>query len=113
MTFEDLERLIAQAPTEDLPRLIGDLEAAKAQAWARLAMPKFLAANAAAGEDHLLSMPEVAIRLGIKEHQAREMGRRGELPLVKVGERFVRVREAALADWIKARERGTLLRDRR
>jgi excisionase family DNA binding protein len=55
-------------------------------------------------------MPETAKRLGITEHQAREMGRRGELPIVTVGERFVRVRAAALEGWILRRERGTLSR---
>ena len=42
--------------------------------------------------------------------RAREMGRRGELPVILVGQRRVRVSGRALADWIAARDGGTLRR---
>ena len=58
-------------------------------------------------------MPEAAERLGIKEHQAREMGRRHELPTIMVGERHVRVSARALEEWIRRRETGRTIRDRR
>ena len=68
---------------------------------------------AATGEDRLLSMPEVAQRLGIKEHRARELGRRHELPTVTVGDRGVRVSTRGLDEWIRRRETGRTIRDRR
>ena len=58
--------------------------------------------------DRLLTMPRAAERLGITEHQAREMGRRGELPVVHVGERHVRVSARALEEWIKRRAQARL-----
>jgi hypothetical protein len=50
-------------------------------------------------------MNAVAKKLNVTEHQAREMGRRHELPTVIVGDRFVRVRAGALEDWIRRREK--------
>lgn len=35
----DLEQLVVQAAEADLPRIIGELEAARARAWARLTTP--------------------------------------------------------------------------
>jgi excisionase family DNA binding protein len=61
-------------------------------------------------DDHLLTMPEVAERLGVTEHQAREMGRRQQLPVITVGDRFVRVRAGALEEWIRLRENGRTIR---
>jgi excisionase family DNA binding protein len=98
---QDLRALVDGAATpEELAEVIGALEGAKASAYARLAsktVPR------PAAEDRLLNMVEVAERLGITEHQAREMGRRGEIPVTTVGERFVRVRASALEDWILQR----------
>ena len=96
----DLRAMVEATPRERLPRLIGDLEAARAAAWARLASP---AARSHLTEDRLLSMPDVAARLGITEHQARELGRRGRLPIVRVGQRHVRVAARALEEWIRNR----------
>ena len=58
-------------------------------------------------EDHLLDMAEVAKALGVVEGQARDMGRRGELPIVMVG-RYVRVRASSLREWMATRENGRL-----
>lgn len=107
MTRDELLTAVVAAAPGDLPAIIGDLECAKATAYARLATP--VLANET-DDDPLLRMPEVARRLSINLHQAREMGRRGELPVTTVGERFVRVRAGALNDWIRRRERATLSR---
>lgn len=104
---DGLGAIVAGSPTEELPRLIGDLEAAKAAAWARLATARGPSA-ASGASDRLLTMPRAAERLGITEHQAREMGRRGELPVVHVGERHVRVSARALEEWIKRRAQARL-----
>lgn len=105
---DGLRAIVAGSPADELPQLIGDLEAAKAAAWARLAAGRAPAPTSGAS-DRLLTMPRVAERLGITEHQAREMGRRGELPVVHVGERHVRVSARALEDWIKRRAQGRLI----
>ncbi len=101
MTHGELARLAAEAAPEELPAFVGALAQAHAIALARLFRPVPMLESA---EDRLLTMPEVASRLGITEHQAREMGRRGELPTIKVGERHVRVRVAALHEWMRVHE---------
>ncbi len=45
--------------------------------------------------DELLDMPMVAKLLGIPESRARELGRRGQLPVVAVG-KYIRVRRSAV-----------------
>jgi len=103
-----LRAIVAGSATDELPQLIGDLEAAKAAAWARLAAGRAAASSSGAVSDRLLTMPRVAERLGITEHQAREMGRRRELPVVHVGERHVRVSARTLEDWIRRRAQNRL-----
>lgn len=106
---EDLGALVDAAADRELPQLIGALEAAKATALARLTSPARRHDVAGDAEEaRLLGMAEVAKRLGVTEHQARELGRRGELPTVTVGARGVRVSLRALEEWIAARERGSL-----
>lgn len=106
---DEVVRLVAQADATELPSLVGAFAEAQALALARLVgrTPE----RTATADDRLLIMPEVAQRLGITEHQAREMGRRGELPTVTVGERFVRVRAGALDEWIRRRENGRSIRE--
>lgn len=112
-TPEELPALAAAATAEELPALIGALEAARAVAWARITAPRPAEpAEPAPPPDRLLTMPEVAELLGITEYQAREMGRRGELPTVRVGERRVRARASAVAEWVKRREIGGTLTPR-
>jgi excisionase family DNA binding protein len=106
----ELDRLIAGSVAEDRPGLVVALAARLAQLGAGLAAPAQGPQDPTEERDRLLTMPAVAERLGITEHQAREMGRRGELPVVTVGERFVRVRAHTLEDWIRRREGATLSR---
>ena len=111
MKADDLARIVADAPPSDLPALVGALAQAQAVALARIVQP---APERGEGTgDRLLTMPEAAERLGISEHQAREMGRRHELPTIIVGERHVRVSARALEEWIRRRETGRTIRDRR
>ena len=100
-----LTDLVEAAAPAELPRLIGGLEAARAAAWAPLAS---IGSPKGEASDQLLSMPEAARRLGITEHQAREMGRRREQPVVHVGERHVRVSVRALEEWIRWQGNGSL-----
>ncbi len=107
----ELSRFVADTPRASLPVLIGALAHAQAVALARLLTPP--AGRPDDDADTLLTMPEVARRLGVTEYQAREMGRRGELPTVTVGERLVRVRGGALSEWIRRRESGRTIETRK
>ncbi len=60
---EDILKAARELPGEDLPGLIGQLEAAKATAWARLMAP----APAQTDHDELLNVSEAARRLGVSE----------------------------------------------
>jgi len=111
MTRADLDRIVTEAPEEELPSLVGDLSRAHALAFARLVTPK---ATSATDDDELLTMADVAKALDIGEWNARELGRQGVIPTVHVGERGVRVRRGALRDYIRRNERGaTMSRSRR
>ncbi len=52
----------------------------------------------------LLSAGEVAEVLGVAQSFVYALVRRGELPAVRVGERYVRFRSEALHDWIANHE---------
>jgi hypothetical protein len=59
----DLAKTVREVPPEELPSLIGELEAAKAAAWARLTRP----APAQPEHDEVLNVGEAARRLGVSE----------------------------------------------
>jgi hypothetical protein len=59
---EELLRVVRELPLEDLPAVIGQLEAAKAMAWARLTAPAVIQ-----DYDGLLNVTEAARRLGVSE----------------------------------------------
>jgi excisionase family DNA binding protein len=107
-TLDEYRREIEAAEVAELPAIIGAHEAAKALAWSRLsgAQPP---APAQPDPNRLLTMRVVAMRLGIGEWNAREMGRRGEIPTVRVGGKGVRVRESALNEYIRKNERGVTM----
>lgn len=106
--LSELDRLIQGSSADDRPGLVVALCARLATLGGVMAAPPSIGPSRTEG-DRLLSMPEVAQRLGITVHQAREMGRRGELPVVRVGERHVRVSARALNEWIRRRENGCTL----
>jgi excisionase family DNA binding protein len=53
----------------------------------------------------MLTVQEVAERLGVSLQRAYEMGRCGLLPIVRMG-RQIRVEEARLMSWIESGGRG-------
>lgn len=59
----------------------------------------------------LFCADEVAAVLGVPRTFVYALARRGELPTVRIGERYVRFRSGALDAWIEAQEttrpRGT------
>ena len=61
--WAEVSALIRSTPVPDLPKVLGQLEAAKAQAWARLHTPTILVEAVSHQADRLLTMPQVADRL--------------------------------------------------
>jgi len=62
---------------------------------------------AAAGDDQLLTVPQVANLLGVPKGYSYDLARRGEIPTVRFG-KYVRVPTSALRQWI-AQHEGTRL----
>lgn len=56
-------------------------------------------------KERLLTMPQVAQVLNVPVYTAREWGRRGIIPTIKLGRR-VFVRASTFARWLKEREHG-------
>jgi excisionase family DNA binding protein len=93
----------AEVPTEALPALLGELERMKATLWVRLwARPSLTPKQATVTDDseHLIAAPEVAQVLGVPVGSVRDLMRRGVLPTVRVGRKYVRVRGADLRAYI-------------
>jgi predicted DNA-binding transcriptional regulator AlpA len=97
--FSDLERTVLEAPIEDLPAVVGDLERLKAIAWTRLNRPAE-AVPAGADGDRLLTADEAAARLGVP----RSYLYRNRLPFrVTVSPGRVRFSSAGIDRFIKKR----------
>ena len=97
---------VASVPVEQIPEAIGDLERLRVRLLVRLVAAHGVPSSSEDGSGHerLLTMKGVAERLGVPEARARELGRRGELPVVRVGPKYVRVRCSVLDAWIRQRE---------
>ena len=92
----ELPRIAREADSADLPALIGALERAKAEAWARLAAP----ASAGSGVGNL-SATEAARRLGLSKDWLYRNA--AELPFaVRIGRRVV-FNAAGLDKWTRGR----------
>jgi excisionase family DNA binding protein len=57
-----------------------------------------------AGASRLLAAEDVAEVVGVPRTFVYELARRGELPAVRVGERYIRFRSQPLQQWIADRE---------
>lgn len=93
MNLTELPAVLAgvtdETPSGDLPRLIGDLEAAKAHAWARLTVP---AANVTTGQppEENVSAKEAARRLGVSPDYLYKQAKADRLPfVVHIGRRVL------------------------
>jgi excisionase family DNA binding protein len=102
VTTPELLNGIASAGGGDVPALLAALAARLATLNAA---PSAQVKDDVETEDGdvLLTLPQAAERLGVPEHFARELGRRGELPVVHLGDRYVRVRVADLRAFVHKR----------
>ena len=89
-----LQRYARELPPEDLPALVGALEAAKASAWARLAVADH-GAHPERTVDTLLDARAMAKRLDVPESWLRDAARGGRVPCIYVG-RYMRFDPAAV-----------------
>ena len=97
-----LQRYARELPSEDLPALIGALEAAKALAWSRLVSP----APPTLQTEPLLTAEELAPVVKLPVHAVRDRARRGIIPSVPVG-RYVRFQASAVIAALKGEPRST------
>jgi len=91
-----LRRYARELPSEELPALLGELEAAKAHAWARLTLPPPVATQT----EPLLTAEELAPVIKLPVHAVRDRARRGIIPSVPVG-RYVRFQASAVIAALK------------
>jgi predicted DNA-binding transcriptional regulator AlpA len=98
MSRSDLRSLVEETPAPELPQLIGELEAARAVAWARLTAPVAdKPADASGQEARNLDVAEAAKRLGISRDWLYRHA--SELPFaLRIGRRLV-FDSAALERW--------------
>jgi excisionase family DNA binding protein len=103
MRAEDLVDLVERARAEDLPRLIGDLEAAKAAAFVRLTAPAAAAARPVLTAGNV-SVEEAAKRLGVSPAYVYKNA--STLPfVVRIGRRVL-CDSAGLDRWARQRPGG-------
>lgn len=101
MSRSDLHGLVESTPTTELPGLIGDLEAARAEAWARLTAPASEPSVVAAAEPRNLDVVEAARRLGMSRDWLYRHA--AELPFaLRIGRRLV-FDSVALERWNRKR----------
>ena len=113
-----IEQGLTNLVPRDVATLLGDLERLRAVLWARLTVASTSAhpvPAAAEPADRLLTIPEVATRLGVPTAYAYELARRRQLPVLRVGLRYLRVPASGLATWIDERldDRGPRRHSRR
>jgi predicted DNA-binding transcriptional regulator AlpA len=102
MSPSDLRSLAEETPAPELPELIGELEAARAVAWARLTAPAGdRAADVSNSEARNLDITEAATRLGISKDWLYRHA--SELPFaLRIGRRLV-FDSVALERWNRRR----------
>ena len=93
----------ADVPFEEIPIVLGRIEAVKATLWARLATPSPVTPSRTPGQ--LLTIPQVAAQLGVGESYLYEQARLGKFPCVRMG-RYVRVDPQALETWLADRRKA-------
>jgi excisionase family DNA binding protein len=95
-----------RVPVEHIPAVLGEVEAYKAALWLRLVMPSSRAgAVDAQPSAPLLTVAQVAERLGVTKARVYELGRCGEVPSVRIG-KLVRFRSADLDRYIESNQHG-------
>lgn len=96
-----LERAADRLPPDGIAPLVGRLETLKVRLWGRaVTQAAPTRPEPAAVDEHLLTAAEVATRLAVPKAFVYELARRGELPTLHVGARYVRIPATALEAWV-------------
>ncbi len=101
--FADLERLVLEVPLEGMPALLGELERIKVLLWIRL---NNRTDDDSVDDGRLLTAKQAAEYLKVPRAYVYELARRGELPSVRLGERYVRFTARALSELAAAPARS-------
>ena len=97
-----LERAADELPPEFVAPLLGRLETLKMRLWGRaVAQVGPAQSEPVAADEQLLTAAEVAARLAVPKAFVYELARRGELPTLHVGARYVRIPATALEQWVR------------
>jgi excisionase family DNA binding protein len=91
LSAEDLSAIAV----DDIPELLGQLEQLRARLYLRLSGPS--------APPKLLTVAQVAHRLGVSSARVYDLIREHEMPQVRMG-RQVRIREQDLTTWIRDRK---------
>jgi excisionase family DNA binding protein len=102
--LELLSHEVETAPLELLEETAADLERARIRVLRRIAATSAPAPKNGNGEE-LLTPEEVAERLKVAKPYVYDLCRRGDLPSVPVGPRYVRIPRRAFEEYVRARER--------
>ena len=104
-----LKRYATELPTDEVPALVGELEAAKARAYARLATADrdTQEHRSPADAGRLLDAKAMAERLQVPESWLRESARRGRVPCVYVG-RYMRFDPECVRRALDAKGEGVI-----
>ena len=95
----DVKGLLAlDVPVHEIPALLVKLAATQASLQTRLLMHGVHGRNDREHET-LLEAKDVAAWLGVKEDYVRDLGRKGEIPTVKIG-KYVRFERNSIREWI-------------
>ena len=95
-------------PVHEIPAILVKLAAAQASLQTKLLMHGVQGRNDGEHET-LLEAKDVAEWLGVKEDYVRDLGRRGEIPTVKIG-KYVRFDRASIRAWIAQQRESDGLR---
>jgi excisionase family DNA binding protein len=97
--MKTLAELPALALNDDIPILIGALEQCKTALFGRFVSRPVDRECSSRAPQGLLTIPEVACRLGLPKGRVYELARQGRLPTVRIG-KYVRVDAGGLQEWI-------------
>jgi excisionase family DNA binding protein len=103
-----LKMLIADALPDQLPALIGDLEALKAAAWVRIATSATAATCTEPDAGHMMTADELASVYHVPKSWFYELARQGRLPCRRLG-RYVRFDQVNVAAALAADSKITAL----
>ena len=107
-----LEEAVERADREELAALFPALDGLcrRAQDRLRRALSDLEGLRT---RDPLLTVAQVAERLQVKPYTVAELVRRSEILSLRVGPRYVRIRQSALEAWMKGQETPLVPRGRR